>query len=170
MIEERYQQLCKTSSDINEHLPTLRKYARLCDVIVELGVRGIVSTWGLLAGYPREMVSIDVVEPSQHGGNVEETKSIAEREKVIWDFKLASSLDVELPRHDLLFIDTIHEYNQLIQELNLHAPHTTKYIILHDTVIPEMRLAVMDFLQDNSDWKIKEIFINNNGLTVLQRV
>ena len=169
MIEERYQQLCKIPSDINEHLPTLKKYALLSDVIIELGVRGMVSTWALLAGLPKEMVSIDIVHPSEHKGNVQEAGELAKNEGIVWRFHQASSLKIELDRHDLLFIDTIHDYEQLSQELKLHSPHTTKYIIMHDTVMPEMRRAINEFLIGNNDWKVKEQFVNNNGLTILQR-
>ena len=168
MIEEKYQQLLP--SDICEHLPTLRKYALLSDRIVELGVRGMVSTWGLLAGHPQYMISIDIVDPSEHKGDVEGTKIMAEKEGVIWVFSKASSLDIELPRHDLLFIDTLHSYEQLRIELKLHSPHTTKYIIMHDTNMLEMQKAIREFLIGNTDWKVKEVFENNNGLTVLQRV
>ena len=168
-IEEKYQQLCKIESDINEHLPTLEKYAFLSETIIELGVRGMVSTWALLAGLPREMVSIDIVHPSEHQGDVKEVEEMAKRVGIIWRFMQASSLEIILPRHDLLFIDTIHSYEQLSQELKLHSPHTTKYIIIHDTVLPEMQRAIDEFLIGNSDWKIKEVFTNNSGLTVLQR-
>ena|SRR3990167_9763208 len=170
MIEQKYKQLCETPSDINEHLPILKSYALLSDVIIELGVRGMVSTWGLLAGHPKEMLSVDIVHPSEHRGSVEEAVELVEKEGTIWDFLLASSLEVELPHHDLLFIDTIHSYDQLSQELKLHSPRTSKYIIMHDTVIPEMQRAIGEFLTNNMDWKVKEIFENNNGLTILQRI
>ena len=170
MIEEKYQQFCKIESDINEHLPTLKKYALLSDRIVELGVRGMVSTWALLAGRPQFMVSVDIVNPSEHNRDVVETQNIAQQEGINWGFIQVSSLDIKLDRHDLLFIDTIHSYEQLSQELKLHSPHTTKYIIMHDTNMPEMQRAIDEFLMGNMDWKVKEIFINNNGLTVLQRI
>ena len=170
MIEEKYQQLCETPSDINEHLPTLKKYALLSDVIYELGVRGMVSTWALLAGLPKEMVSIDIVHPSEHRGNVQEAGELAKSEGIVWRFHQASSLNIQLDRHDLLFIDTIHSYEQLSQELKLHSPHTTKYIILHDTNMLEMQKAIREFLMGNEDWKVKEVFENNNGLCVLQRI
>ena len=170
MIEENYQQLCEKESDINEHLPILRKYAMLSSSVVELGVRCMVSTWALLAGHPDYMVSIDIVHPSKHGGNVELTKQMADNEGTIWKFDQKSSLSIELDRHDLLFIDTIHSYEQLSQELKLHSPHTTKYIIMHDTVLPEMQRAIDEFLLGNNDWKVKEVFTNNSGLTVLQRI
>src|SRR3990167_819942 len=165
MIEDKYQQLCVTPSDINEHLPVLKSYALLSDVIIELGVRGMVSTWGLLAGHPKEMLSVDIVNPAEHGGNVEEAMKLAQKEGVTWDFLLVSSLEIEIPHCDLLFVDTIHSYEQLSQELKLHSSYTTKYIIMHDTVIPEMKQAIDEFLAGNNDWKVKEVFENNNGLT-----
>ena len=168
MIEEKYQQLLP--SDITEHLPTLKKYALLSDRIVELGVRGMVSTWALLAGHPQIMVSIDIVDPSEHKGDVEGTKAITEKEGVDWRFVKISSLEIELFRHDLLFIDTIHSYEQLSLELKIHSPHTTKYIIMHDTNVPGMQQAIREFLIGNLDWKVKEVFENNNGLVVLQRI
>ena len=170
MIEEKYQQLCKTPSDINEHLSTLKKYALRSDTIVELGVRGMVSTWALLAGRPIVMLSVDIVHPSDHKGNVEETKEMAKKEFIFWKFEQISSLDLKMRRCDLLFIDTIHSYEQLSQELKLHSPYTTKYIIIHDTVIPEMQKAIDEFLIGNNDWKVKEVFTNNNGLIILQRI
>ena len=170
MIEDIYQQLHGIETDINEHFPTLKKYALLSDRIVELGVRGIVSTWALLAGHPQEMISLDIVSPTEHGGDIKATTEIAKSEGIQWRFYKGSSLDIELARHDLLFIDTIHSYEQLSQELKIHSPHTTKYIIMHDTVLPEMQRAIREFLTGNSDWKSKEHFDNNNGLTVLQRV
>ena len=92
MIEEKYKQLCETPSDINEHLPTINKYACLCNSIVELGVRGMVSTWALLAGYPWTVVSVDIVHPSEHKGNVEEVIEIAKKRGISWQFLQISSL------------------------------------------------------------------------------
>ena len=170
MIEEKYQQLCKIESDINEHLPTLKKYACLCDRIVELGVRGMVSTWGLLAGLPYILLSVDIVDPREHDGELDKTREIAKEENVDWQFMQISSLDLKFNRCDLLFIDTIHSYEQLSQELKRHSPHTTKYIIVHDTILSEMQKAIDEFLIGNMDWKVKEVFTNNNGLQVLQRI
>ena len=55
-----------------------------------------------------------------------------------------------------------------------------KYIIFHDTTTfgqvgeggqyPGLNPAINEFLLDNDDWFIKEIFTNNNGLTVLERL
>jgi hypothetical protein len=49
-IINKYNILCKKNSDINEHLPTLYKYASECESIIELGVRGVISTYAFIYG------------------------------------------------------------------------------------------------------------------------
>ncbi len=94
----------------------------------------------------------------------------------------------------MLFIDTLHTYNQLIQELDLHSNKVLKYIILHDTLTfgrkdedvyshasdliknkltEKMGLmtAIEDFLitTNGNNWEIHDHYDNNNGLTILKR-
>ena len=100
---------------------------------------------------------------------------------------------MEIEPTDLLFIDTLHTYTQLSQELKLHASKVKKYIILHDTTTygfkPEpsdwqtenimenyvyndkgLWPAVTEFLDSNRSWIVLEKRENNNGLTVLKRI
>jgi hypothetical protein len=181
-IDIYYNHYHTTPSDINEHFPTLKKYATECNTIYELGVRGIVSTWALLAGHPRKMVSVDITHPSAFGANLDFVYKSCELENIDFKFILGSSLDIDIPYTDLLFIDTIHEYPQLSAELKLHGNKVKKYIIMHDTdscgewMINNdgkrwggMKQAIKEFLKANSKWSIKETFTNNNGLTVLER-
>ncbi len=165
-IEETYEVLKHTPSDINEHLETLKKYASECDTIVELGVRYCVSTWALLVGKPKKMVSIDIKHPNDFGGNLQEVYLAAMDENIDFQFVLGDSLKVEIPECDLLFIDTVHTYEQLSQELKKHGSKVRKYIILHDTILPEMQKAANEF----EGWSTKEQFTNNNGLTILERI
>jgi hypothetical protein len=101
--------------------------------------------------------------------------------------------------YDLLFIDTWHIYGQLKRELNHFKDNINKYIIMHDTTVDGefgetlrtnmdglkqsqetgipldeiykgLMPAIYEFLTDNPNWVIKEIFENNNGLTVLERI
>lgn len=173
MIEEKYKLLCATASDINEHLPTLKKYAEECPVIVELGVRYIVSTWAFLAGKPKQLISVDIAHPSTFGADVMEVYGATADVGIDFIFIEKSSLDITLPEHDLLFIDTLHTYDQLSKELALHHAKPRKYIIMHDTNLQGeagMQLAVNEFLDAHPEWAVKEHFLNNNGLTVLHRV
>jgi hypothetical protein len=177
MLQEIYDEKCSITSDINEHLPTLKKYAEECDHITEMGVRWVVSTYALLMGKPKKLISYDI--------NNIQWESIAEMVKndTDFEFKVANTLDLEIEKTDLLFIDTLHNYNQLKGELELHGSNAKKYIIFHDTTsfewigesyngkVDEIGLwpAIEEFLEANPHWELHERFTNNNGLTILKR-
>lgn len=113
-------------------------------------------------------------------------------------FHRQSDLDCPLEETDLLFIDTWHVYGQLKRELARWHPYVRKYIILHDTTVDEWHgetfrcgwdadrqsretgipvdeirkglwPAVTEFLADRPEWSLRERFVNNNGLTVLEQ-
>lgn len=173
-IEEKYNALCKKPSDIHEHLPVLRRYAAQSESIVEMGVRAIVSTWALLAGKPKTLVSIDIEDPATYGADIWEVYDAANAEGVIFSFVKGSSLEVTIPEIDMLFIDTLHFKEQLAQELERHHINVKKYIAMHDTNLGGddngMREAVNEFLDKHAEWEIAEHFDNNNGMTFLKRV
>tara|TARA_R110000822_G_scaffold127456_7_gene263016 strand:+ start:2928 stop:3551 length:624 start_codon:yes stop_codon:yes gene_type:complete len=191
-LEKRYQELVYSKSDINEHLPTLKRYAEDCDSVCEMGVRWVVSTFAFLAGKPTKLTSIDIQSPSEWAGaenSLELAKQIAIKNNIEFKFILSDSLKIEIDEVDMLFIDTWHAYKQLKAELNLHHSKVKKYIALHDTSNFETHdeasyemwgddwkgsgegiwLAITEFLHENKNWTIKERFTNNNGLTILER-
>lgn len=173
MINDYFDSLSRTTSDINEHLPTLKRYARECESIVELGVRGIVSTWALLAGKPKRMLSVDIEHPSAFGGDIMAVYDATADEGIEYNFIQKSSLEIDLPEHDFLFIDTLHTYDQLSAELERHHDKVKKFIAMHDTNLAGdlgMKTAVDNFLQAHPEWVIAEHFENNNGMTILKRV
>jgi hypothetical protein len=137
-IEQRYAVLCARRSDINEHLPTLRAYAERVDSVVEMGVRGVVSTWALLAGLAaggkaaggKSLIGVDI-EPCAYDAPAAAARALG----VDARFVLANSAEVDVPARDLLFIDTWHVYGHLKRELARHADGTRKYILLHDTTV-----------------------------------
>ncbi len=167
MIEAKYKELCETESDINKHLPIIRKYVSRSDIVVELGVRDCVSTWALLAGRPTNMVSVDVNVPPKE--NLKAVHNAAKEVGTFYKFIQCDSLNIKLFDIDVLFIDTVHLYGQLVKELWAHSPNVRKYLILHDTNIPEMRACVVDFLY-NREWEIEEESYDHEGLMVLKRV
>lgn len=172
-IETIYQTLCNTASDINEHLPTLKEYATGCEHVTEFGVRGIVSTWALLMGKPKVMVSYDILPINTNGVQPVDTH---------FSFIQGDTLKVDIDETDLLFIDTLHNYNQLKGELDKHSHKVRKWIIMHDTTTFGINgesyegkserglwLAVEEFLKDNTDWILHKRWTNNNGLTILKK-
>lgn len=164
-IQQLYEQNCSTPSDINEHLPLLKSYYDKCNHITEFGVRGAVSLSAALASNATKVVAYDIYPVS-----------VPASEKLT--FICASSLEVEIEPTDFLFIDSLHTYDQLIQELLLHESKVLKYIGMHDTVSfgehgedgqKGLKYAVEDFLTSNENWVIETIYENNNGLTILRR-
>jgi len=189
-LETKLKILSETPSDINEHLYTISKYSKECNYITEMGVRGVISTWALLNGRPKKMVSYDIQHPNQFGQDINEVYDVAEENNIKYDFILANVLDVQIEPTELLFIDTWHSYKQLKKELNIHSKNVSKYIILHDTTSYEFNdevsyemwgeewkgegvglwKAVEEFLMENNDWILHERFVNNNGLTILKKL
>ena len=165
-IHQKYVSYCKKKSDINEHLPTLFKYAKECKHITEFGSRKFVSIWAFLKSNPDHLISYDIV---QHK-NLNEVKKQSELAEIEFTFYKQDVLDVTIEETDLLFIDTWHIYDQLIQELNIHSGNVRKYIILHDTTTfgevgeskkskktyKGLNLAVNEFLDSNSNWRKKK--------------
>jgi hypothetical protein len=176
-IEEIYHQKCNDNSDICEHLPTLRRYAEKCDSVIELGVRSVVSTWAFLAAKPKIILSIDIKHPSEYadydpnGCNLELVEELAWRNEISFGFIQADTLQVELPEADLIFFDTLHTYDQLSKELELHGHKARKYLIFHDTETykDELLPAIDQYVTFSSEWAYRERAYNNNGLIVVQR-
>jgi len=182
MINNYYNYFCTQVSDINDHLPTLKRYSDECWHITEMGIRDMVSTWAFLESLrgrsqlsfhgskierKAKYVGIDIVYPKISLGDVEE---ICKSEGVDFNFIHASSLEIEIEETDLLFIDTIHTGEQLKKELEKHAKKVKKYIIFHDTMSCEAELMPMikKFLAENKEWKVQETFENNNGLLIIK--
>lgn len=138
-VKNRFQTLCNNPSDINEHLPTLFKYATNCESIIELGVRGCVSSWAFTYGLlnnnklVKELLLNDI-EKCDIDELLNATKNLDIKIDYIWINDL--NLDVQ-KNYDLTFIDTWHVYGQLKRELEKYSKVTNKYIIMHDTTVDE---------------------------------
>jgi glycosyltransferase involved in cell wall biosynthesis/predicted Zn-dependent protease len=168
-----YRAACETPSDINEHCPTLCALAKECRHVTEMGTRAGVSTTALLYARPEVLVCYDRVKHPE----VDLLTALAGRTRLV--FHQADVLQVVIEETDLLFLDTWHVFEQVQEELRLHGPKARKYIVLHDTATfgeqgetaghRGLWPAVEEFLVQGK-FKVRERFVNNNGLTVLERV
>ena len=140
LLESKYVTLCNTSSDINEHLPTLKKYAQECSSVFETGVRGVVSSYALLYGLVEnittnnKLIFLNDIEQC----DIAEFRRLAEANFVSVKYEWINNLDLVFSpneTYDLTFIDTWHVYGQLKRELEKFSKITNKYIIMHDTEV-----------------------------------
>ena len=202
-VLNKYNELSNAHSDINEHLPTLHKYAKECNSVIELGVRYCISSWAFLCGLlenNKEDDSRKILLNDINECNINEFLTTTTGLPIKVEYQWINDLNMEVDgNYDLTFIDTWHVYGQLKRELEKFSPITNKYIIMHDTTADEfsgetIRMgmngeeqhkltgfpleeiycglwkAVEDFLKTHPEWKLKERFTNNNGLTILERV
>lgn len=162
----KYVEAKNTPSDINEHMETLLNYANKCNHVTEFGVRGVVSTWAFLASNADKVISYDIFDVA-----------VPVIEK--FTFICADDLQVEIEQTDMLFIDTLHFYDQLKAELNLHHSKVNKYIAMHDTEIYKdngefgkggLMLAIREFLAEHREFSMEFQTPINNGLTILRRI
>ena len=171
-LEELYQAMARTPSDINEHVPRLRELADGCDTVVEFSGRTGVSTTALLAGQPKTLISIDVNDSPQ-------ARSLGRiAGKTTFMFQQGNSLKVDIPECDLLFIDTTHTAAHVWEELARHVPRVKKRIAFHDTQIfgeigenggPGLLVALRRFLKEFPEWTVLSHVQNNHGFTVISR-
>jgi len=81
-----------------------------------------------------------------------------------------NSLTCNIEPTDLLYIDSLHQYNHLTGELNRHASHVNKFIIMHDTTHrPQLTRAIDDFLQANQEWVKINVCEDSVGFTTIRR-
>jgi len=176
-FENEYEKAKNTPSDINENLHVLYDLCKDCKTVIEMGVRTGVSTRAFLNANV-DLISFDVMLDKTVQKLFDKAKKRGKNVQYIKD----DVLNIEIEETDMLFIDTIHNYDQLKKELKLHGNKAQKYIVFHDTYTYGLRgesilgfdnkgllTAIIEFLIENTHWKFKIFKTNNNGLTVLER-
>lgn len=174
-ILEQYTISKNKQSDIGYHLPKLLEYAYKCRHITEMGVRYVESTWAfLLASIDTGsiVVSYDIVTSEQ----VKELKAAHPS----WKFIEGDTGKVTISTTDFLFIDTLHTYDHLKKELELHADKVVKYIGFHDIDsfgfhsengdTKGLLKAIHEFLIAHQEWEVIYYTPVCNGLMILGRV
>ena len=177
LIHFLYLKTMDTKSDINEHIPTLLKFAEECQYITEFGTRHGNSTIAFMKSKPKRLDCYDINRTPV----IDILSKIAKETDLDFNFHQEDVLDTEIQPTDLLFIDTLHTYDQIKAELALHADKVGKYIIFHDTEtyrengeLPGQNgiwPAIDEYMQKNKNkWELAQHFTNNNGLTIYRNI
>lgn len=137
-LKSKYNLACQIPSDINEHVATLKELAQQSSSVAEFGVRGGVSTYGLLYGLAqssqqgtKSYVGVDI-NPCPI---TTEMQGLAEGNGIVYQFIQNDSAKVDIPQVDLLFIDSWHIYGHLKRELAQNHTKVNKFIAMHDTIV-----------------------------------
>lgn len=167
--------------DMMGHLPTLALLAAQCNHCTEFGIRTGNSTTALLYGLAQrigggKLVSYDIESP-----NIDVDLRALLPAKVAWEVKQADTRFVRnlVDVTDLLFIDTMHTYAQVKEELRC-AGVVRRYLVFHDTARDVNWLrgehnqegigrAIEEFMDATPTWRPLIHFTHCNGLLVLER-
>jgi len=168
-LEEFYRWRCGHTHNMSEFMPVLRRYAEECRWVTEFGVEHGYSTTAFLAANPACLDSYDVISPAEH---VSMLLRLARNDGVTrFIYHVESSLlCATIPMTDLLFVDSLHTYEQVRGELERHGNQARKFLIFHDTIAcPEILPAIEEFISANPHWRLREHIDTGCGLTVYER-
>jgi hypothetical protein len=168
-----YRRYCIEPSDIQAHVPRICALAKECRHVTEFGVGYGRSTVAILQAQPAKLISYEVRPLEPKIGHLTGVTT--------WEVKAQDTLAVRIEPTEMLLIDSLHTYGHCREELRLHSPDVSKYIVLHDTVSygeqgedglrPGIWQAIQDFLSVNSDfWRLVQHYTDSNGLAVLERI
>jgi hypothetical protein len=177
MLAQEYQTACAAPTDIHEHLPMLKNIADRCTTVTEFGVRSGLSTRALLASWATSVRCYDLELNEPVIALVNQCRSLG-RDVT---YQQANTLNLVIEPTDLLFIDTLHTHDQLMQELRRHSNRVNRYIALHDTHTfglqdepgysgPGLLPALMQWMAEQRSWIINYHSWRNNGFTVIERI
>jgi hypothetical protein len=171
-VETLFAVVKRRPRDLDEHMDTLRTYAGKCERVTEFTARK-ESTIAFLAGLPKTVTSYSTeVEAftNQAAALVKDQTAFIPK-----PFAIGQILPT-IDDTDLCFIDTRHNYATLSTELAIYGAKTTRFIIMHDTVLygqngddglQGLMLAIYEFIQKNSQWDVADQYDHQYGLTIL---
>ena len=167
-------------SDISAHLPLLEYLASKCSHITEFGTRDGFSTCAFMSGLQKaqgRLVSFDIDMPSF----MDEFKNMEDL-PCSWEFRQRSTAaeDLNIEETDLLCVDSLHTYEQVRDELRLHAARVGKFIVFHDTYShgelsrdikgqEGILRAIDEFVESSPEWEQIYKVDFNHGLIILEK-
>ena len=143
LLHDLYQSALTQPSDMKDHVQDHAKLAKDCEIVMEIGVRGMVSTWGALWGLTqngntiRKYIGVDLNFPS--GKTWRKFEKVCQQSQIDCNFLQLNDMTLvasEIGPVDMLFIDALHTYAHVMYELTTFHGIVRKYIVLHDTSHP----------------------------------
>jgi len=169
---ERFEEIKRNGSDINEHVETIFNFTKGCNVAVSLGIGKGDAAFALLLSCQHH-ISIDSA-PSRDTLNFLNEYFGSKSSSIIQ----STNEPIELEKFDVLFVDSVHTADCVEKELKAHAHKVNKFIIFHDTHIfgdvgedgeEGIKKPIYEFLSHNQEWKIIYNENHNNGLIILAK-
>ena len=174
-LEDLYNSYMSEVDHSSWYLNELMDLAKQCETITEIGMFQGHSISAFLRTNPKKVTGYEI-----DMSNIR--RDVFHRlcpDETLLDFIRGDSLTMRvIDECDLLFIDTVHRYEHVIQELNRHANQAQKFVVVHDTNYPpdhknstkKVGDAVREFV-DNSNglWYHYKELTERSGMMVIAR-
>lgn len=193
--------LIKNPRDLDQHVNAFMKWTLGCNSAAEITKRR-ESTAFLLAGLGRKLCgkancnketcaktgckeTAELYSWQEEGdtllGLLQELVTSHEGRPLSYTVTQANLTEMipEIPKVDLLFLDTRHTGERLLAELQTYSPNVAKRIMVHDTALyglvgegdsKGLWWAIRSFTDANPDWFVAEHTDAQYGMTVLSRI
>ena len=170
-MEETYKLICNGHyyRDINQHAPTLRRFASKCKTTAEFGMAVGCSARAILSGLPQEFTTVEIVDSPNARNVVMNLGILCKKYNIKFTHIRENDIKVDLKNVDLLHLDSSHATNHVTTQLMQNRTKVNKYILGHDYNSSQVRDAFTNFLKAAPEWKIIEIHNYNFGLVVLEK-
>lgn len=173
-LSEYYHKLCQTQAERHGESYLLvhdeiRKCLQECENYIEFGIRQGTTLAAAILENPKKVIAYDT-NLTWYNKAKELFNTHTSLHQIEYFVYEENTLNITIPTVDLLYIDTTHEYKHLIKELNLHGHNVKKYIICHDThTKPELKKAIVEYININEEWYINNICSINVGFTTIRK-
>lgn len=148
-------------------LNSLVRNARI-KTVLELGVCTGISSEAILRALPGDgkLWSVDILPLVNTRAKLERMFGTK------WTFlSPVDDLQLEWDRTvDMVFTDTVHNHDQILQELRKYSPYAERFVVVHDTrSSPSVKEGIQAFLEDDNEWAWAE-WEHHHGLAMLMRI
>ena len=180
-LEEFYKEICKQQSDAHgeeyiAHHKALIKCVQDPDVnmVKELGVCQGGTLAAMMLQNPYQLKGYDIF-PAYYEPYAHLFEEYAKKRGIVYNYYVESSTNPSsVCNCDLLHIDSLHDPDHLMQELQMHAKFVKKYIVFHDTAnfknSAGLFKVIAEYITEHEQsWKIVDHYIHRVGYTVIQR-
>lgn len=169
---DRFEEIKRNSSDINEHTETIFNITKGCNTAVSLQIGKGDAAFSLLLGCHLH-ISVD---PNPSEDTINFLNDYFGKKSIVIRQNTCEPIDID--NFDVLMVDSIHTAKNVEKELKAHAHKVNKFIIFHDTFLygevgddggEGIKKPIYEFLSNNQEWKIIHEANNNNGLIILAK-
>jgi Glycosyl transferase family 2 len=169
-LDNVFDKIRQIPRDLNQHMEKFKELSSKVGHVTEFSDRK-ESMIGFLAGRPKKFISHN----SENEAVVRITTEFAKQEGLDFEHIPNSSTNGEIEETDLLFLDTRHDFQFVLEHLNKYHSKVKRFIVLHDTAIfgekfndgPGILPALRLFMGKNRQWTIVHHTMDQYGLTVL---